>query len=232
VRDYVLGFETKVIRLELEGVADLTIRSLLDRNQFFDPAHIAEAAGVSPTMWPIFGVVWSSGRILAEHVANLDLCDRRVLELGSGLALASLVLHRRGADITASDIHPLAERFLSANTTLNGLVPIPFHTGSWSDDAPALGSFDLLIGSDVLYDPGHAPALSAFIGDHAGDNADVIIVDPNRGHRSVFRRLMAERGFQVSVTRAPTRVFDGAAAFRGQILAFRRRARVGLDVAG
>lgn len=221
-----VGYETKVTRLELAGVAALTIRSLLDRNQFFDPARLAEAAGVSPAMWPIFGVVWSSGRILAEHVANLDLLGRRVLELGSGLALASLVLHRRGADVTASDIHPLAESFLAANTTLNGLTSIPFHTGSWSDAAPALGFFDLLIGSDVLYDPEHAPALSAFIGDHAVPDADVIIVDPNRGHRSVFRRLMADQGFEVSVSRAPTRIFDGAAAFRGQILAFRRRAKV------
>jgi len=48
-----------------------------------------------------------------------------MLEVGCGLALASLVCHRRGIDVTASDCHPLASRFLLDNLRLNGLPSLP-----------------------------------------------------------------------------------------------------------
>jgi hypothetical protein len=49
----------------------------------------------------------------------MDLEGKRILEVGAGLALASLVVHRRGGDITASDYHPLIPDFLKENLRLN-----------------------------------------------------------------------------------------------------------------
>lgn len=218
------GYETKVESLALDGMADLVIRSLKDRQQFADADGAAERVGISSAMWPIFGLVWPSGRILTEHLATLELGQRRILELGCGLGLASLAMHRRGADVTASDIHPLAAAFFEANLALNALAAIPFFGGAWSLSAPELGRFDLLVGSDVLYDHSHAEELAAFIGRHANPTAEVIIVDPNRGHRSAFRRLMLAHDFAGAVVAAPMRRFEGALPFRGQILTFTRTA--------
>jgi hypothetical protein len=49
--------------------------------------------------------------------------------------LASLVAHRRGAQVTASDCHPLAHAFLDENTRLNGLLPLPYCHGLWGTAA-------------------------------------------------------------------------------------------------
>jgi len=50
---------------------------------------------------------------------------------GCGLALASPVAHRRGADVTASDCHPLAQAFLLENLRLNDLAPLSYRCDQW-----------------------------------------------------------------------------------------------------
>lgn len=214
-------FETKTEEFTFEGAANLTICSLRDRSQFDDDDGSAADAGVSDAMWPIFGLIWASGRILAEHMCRTADDGARVLEIGCGLGMASLVMKRAGFDITASDIHPLARDFLNKNAELNGIAQIPFYLGDWATEAPELGLFDRIIGSDVLYDRGHAPALSGFIARHTKPDAEVIIVDANRGHTASFRHHMDALDFSHVRAVAPTRDF-GAGLYRGQIIVFRR----------
>lgn len=123
--------------------------------------------------------------------------------------------------MTATDHHPMAGTFLSANLELNGLRPMAFRRGDWTENDDELGRFGLVVGSDLLYERTHARALSTFIDRHADAVAQAIIVDPNRGHRSEFRRRMSDHGFVATVVRAPVTVFHGV-AFRGQILEFKR----------
>ena len=215
------GYDIKVERFVIAHAADLIVRSLKDRQQFSDPDGEAERAGISSATWPLFGHAWPSGRILADHMGTIDIAGRRVIELGCGLGLASLVMHRAGADVTASDIHPLAETFMRANIALNDMAPMPFRCGDWSRNDDALGRFGLLVGSDLLYERSQAGDLSEFIDQHANASADVIIVDPNRGQRAAFRKLMAAHRFVATVVVAPPQVFDGI-TFRGQILSFHR----------
>lgn len=74
------------------GVPTLVIRSLLDRQQFSDPLGLAERMGISSATWPLFGLLWPSGALLAAHMAARVLRPgERILEIGCGLALASLV---------------------------------------------------------------------------------------------------------------------------------------------
>ena len=216
------GYETKVQSIPVGAQANLIVRSLKDLQQYDDPASEAADAGISSATWPLFGHIWPSGRILAEHMATVDIAGRRVLELGCGLAFASLMLHRAGADVTATDIHPEAGHFLLANIALNILHPLSFHRADWASVDPGLGRFGLLVGSDILYERTHAGALAGFIARHAHVDAEVIVVDPNRGHRAEFRRLMHHQSFAATVIAAPATMFDGV-AYRGQILSFRRR---------
>ena len=55
-----LGYEVKFETVRGNG-ADLRMRSLLDRQQFHDPAGEAEQAGISSALWPLFGLLWPSG---------------------------------------------------------------------------------------------------------------------------------------------------------------------------
>ncbi len=221
------GYRTRRQTVSVRGADDLLIRSLLDRQQFVDVLGEAAALGISSAAWPLFGQLWPSALQLAARMAERPLVAReRILEVGCGLALASLVSHRRGADVTASDCHPLAATFLRRNISLNALPPLPYRHGHWSApvDAPVLarrpivqGRFDLIIGSDVLYERDESGHLSSFIQRHALPTAEVLIVDPDRGNRAAFNRRMAGHGFAL----VDTRLADDA-SFRGRLLRYRR----------
>ena len=230
------GYRTKQERIAITGVADLVIRSLLDRQQFADAEGVAERLGISSAGWPLFGLLWPSGAQLAARLALRPVTSgERILEIGCGLALASLVAHRRGADVTASDRHPLAASFLSANLRLNGLAPMKYLHGDWAaavdpDDihegvarAVVGGRFDLIVGSDILYERDVAGDLAGFIGRHAEAACEVWVVDPDRSNRPAFSRRMANHGFALSEER-----LDGAAtaladAYKGRLLVYRRK---------
>lgn len=91
--------------------------------------------------------------ILCLHVI---VRGKRILEVGCGIGLASLVLNRRRADMTATDRHPEVQVLLAINTALNGDKEIPFVRTAWADPKTELGEFNLIIGSDVLYETDHA----------------------------------------------------------------------------
>ncbi len=201
----------------------MQIRSLLDKQQFSDPFGLALAAGISSATWPLFGLVWPSAQKLADLMQTWELKGKRVLELGCGLALASLVVHRREGNVTASDCHPLTELFLKANLRLNALPPLPYETGNWGRINLGLGQFDLLIASDVLYERNHPAQLSGFIQEHAADGAEVLIVDPNRGNRSAFHRDMARMGFSVTELLMIEPLQD-LSRYRGRLLHYKRDA--------
>ncbi len=203
------------------GEHDIHIRSLRDLLQFDDMDEAAAMLDISSAAWPMFGVLWDSGRVLANLMLSQNIEGKRILEVGCGLGLASLVLNRRRADITATDHHPRAEAFLQANTALNDDDAIPFHRTGWDDEDTGLGRFDLVIGADLLY-TGHLIAtLAGFIHRHAASTSEVMIVDPGREHRGRFARSMASLGFDCARSRpgAPQQLVT---PFQGQLLTLRR----------
>jgi predicted nicotinamide N-methyase len=227
------GFLFKQECISIEGVDTLTIRSLLDKQQFADPLGEAEALGISSAAWPMFGMLWPSGLHLAEAMALRPLVSgESILEIGCGLGLASLVSHRRGSLVTASDCHPLAASFMLENLRLNGLPPLRYCHGNWAalrpGQAPSLrvplvqGRFDLIMGSDVLYERDDAGALADFIAKHAMPASEVLIVDPNRGNRSAFSKRMESMGYALSDRSIKSIAGSGVAAYNGRLLHYRR----------
>lgn len=216
------AYEVKFQRIGVAGAAGLQIRSLLDRQQYDDPLGEAEAAGISPACWPLFGQVWPSAQKLADLMQSWEIGERRVLEIGCGLGLASLVIHRRLGNVTASDCHPLAGRFLAENLALNGLPPMKYAVGNWAGSNPGLGEFDLIIGSDILYERDHPQQLAGFIQLHAAPSCEVLVIDPNRSNRAAFNRHLAACGFTLEETPIDAPLDDGS-AYRGRLLRYRRR---------
>lgn len=223
------GYLTKHESIAIHGVPNLLIRSLLDKQQFYDPENAALALGISSAFWSLFGLLWPSGSKLAERMALRPVnAQERILEIGCGLALSSLVGHRRGANITASDCHPLAGEFLKENLRLNHLGPMNYRHGHWGEHAPqqqdlAVSSkFDLIIGSDILYERDEAGALADFIDSHAAPRAEIWVVDPNRGNRAHFHRNMTALGFGMSEQTIDRAALPGVAAYKGRMLSYRR----------
>jgi predicted nicotinamide N-methyase len=207
------GYSTRILDLDVAG-DPYRLRVLSDLQQFADPDGRAEQLGISSAQWPLFGQLWPSGQRLAEAVHALDTEGLRVLELGCGIGLASLVLQRRGTDVVASDMHPLAESFLAYNAALNGLPALHYRHLQWDVPLPALGCFDLIIASDVLYEVEHARLLGDVVARHANPRAQVLVTDPGRGNAARLGAVLAAQGFTLDT--APR------ASGRARLLHYRR----------
>lgn len=220
------GYRLKQEHVAIDGAPRLHIRSLLDKQQFDDPLGLALALGITSATWPLFGLLWPSGYHLAAAMALRPVTPgERILEIGCGLALASLVSHRRGANVCASDCHPLAGDFLAANLKLNQLPPMPYVCGNWNDlaDERLQGPFDLIIGSDVLYERDETGVLARFIHHHASTTSEVLIVDPNRGNRGPFHKHMRAWGYTLTETTLSS-LPDDQDGYKGRLLSYRRLA--------
>ena len=231
------GYLTRQDSIAVAGTDDLIIRALLDKHQFHDPLDEALNLGISSATWPLFGLLWPSGMRLAERMALRPVTGERILEIGCGLGLASLVAHRRGAQVTASDCHPLARAFLDENIRLNDLPPLRYRHGLWgraaqredglpvltaAKDAQVLGLFDLIVGSDILYERDDEGALAGFIGAHAAARSEVWVVDPNRGNRAAFHKHMTLAGFKLHEQLLDCPAKGDSLAYKGRMLTYTR----------
>ncbi|HPE79018.1 MAG: methyltransferase domain-containing protein [Sedimenticolaceae bacterium] len=203
------------------GELDIHLRMLRDNQQFSDPDGVAERLGISSAAWPLFGIVWASSEVLAHLMFEFEIAGKRILEVGCGIGLASLVLNHRLADITATDHHPAAADFLRRNVALNDGDDIPFVRTGWADEDSSLGRFDLIIGSDLLYERAHVALLAAFIQRHARSHCEVVLVDPGRGHHAQFSKRMIALGYSHSQSRPSEHDYQGA-PFKGQVLRYAR----------
>ncbi len=205
------------------GETDIHLCTLRDKQQYDDPKDKALNLGISPSLWPLFGVIWPSSMVLAHCMNEYDTAGKRILEVGCGMALTSLLLNEKGADITASDYHPEVEAFLNRNTDLNNGEAITFERADWSKETDTLGLFDLIVGSDVLYEDGHIMQLANFIQAHAKPSCEVVLVDPGRGRKTKLSKALVEFDFEYSHSQ-PGHTDYLKEPFKGHILKFWRGA--------
>lgn len=203
------------------GEIDIHLCTLRNKQEFHDPTGIAEKLGICSASWPMFGVIWPSSLVLAHFIVDYDTGSKRILEVGCGMALSSLLLNKQFADITATDYHPEVSKFLQRNTSLNDDRDINFERVDWADKSDNLGLFDLIIGSDLLYEDAHIQLLANFIESHAKPSCEVLIVDPGRGRKNKLNSRMKAFGF-TSTYLKPVHTDFLEQEFKGRILKFER----------
>lgn len=203
------------------GKTDIHLCTLRNRQEFHDPEGIAENLGISSATWPLFGVIWPSSLVLAHYIADYHTEGKKILEIGCGMALSSLLLNKRGANITATDYHPAVAAFLERNTQLNQDPSIAYERVDWADNKDPLELFDVMIGSDLLYEDHQVGLLANFIEKHAKPHCEVVIVDPGRGRKNKLSTKLIEYGFRASHLKPEnTNYLDED--FKGYILKFER----------
>jgi len=203
------------------GKTDIHLCTLRDKQEFHDPEGIAEKLGIGSAIWPLFGVIWPSSLVLAHFIFDYETGSKRILEVGCGMALSSLLLNKQCADITATDYHPESKKFLQRNVLLNEDKAISYEQVDWAAKNDNLGLYDLIIGSDILYEDNHIELLANFLEAHAKPTCEVIIVDPGRGRKNKLSSRMVEFGF-TSSQHKPSHTDYLDQEFKGYILKYER----------
>jgi predicted nicotinamide N-methyase len=131
--------------------------------------------------FPFWSKVWPSAKALCTYLAAHPALFRgkRVLELGAGLGLPSLLCAAEAISVHCTDRSREAMRFAEASAARNGWPGMRCSVLNWLDSPQPLPC-DLLLLSDVNYDPQIGEALKALIDRYRQRNVDIVLATPQR----------------------------------------------------
>jgi len=147
---------------------------------------------------PYWADIWPSARVLATHVARLKGRGRSLLELGCGAGLVATSAALAGFRVCATDYYEDALRFTELNVAEHtGEVP-ETRLVDWRKLPRDLGRFDLVVGSDVLYERAYGGLVARAVDITLKRGGEAVIADPGRIAADDFVRDAAERGLQLA----------------------------------
>jgi predicted nicotinamide N-methyase len=144
---------------------------------------------------PYWAEIWPSAIALARRLSREDLAGRRVVELGVGVGLPTLVALERGANVLATDYYAAALDFTRHNARQNGLREPETALLDWHD-GPGVGAFGLVIAADVMYEERSTRSLTRLLPGLLETGGEALFADPGRRYEPLFRELMQENGFR------------------------------------
>lgn len=144
---------------------------------------LREEEGFAGRPVPYWARLWPSAEALARELSEAPPAPgTRVLELGAGLGLPSLVAARGGAAVLVTDGHSDAMAFAAHSLALNELEA-EVAQAHWPEQAEALaerGPFDLVLAADVLYTMANADAAVRLMPRLLEPNGELRLADPDR----------------------------------------------------
>jgi ETFB lysine methyltransferase len=158
---------------------------------------IDEEAFVADERLPYWADLWPSARALARHLLEAPAPRGPVLELGCGVALPSLVLLARGAEVLATDYYEEALHFAEVNAARNGLPPLPTALLDWRRIPPDFGRFPEVVVADVLYEQRYAAILADALPRLVADGGRARLADPGRVYLGELLQRMEDAGWTV-----------------------------------
>jgi predicted nicotinamide N-methyase len=163
---------------------------------------ISEADFVRDDRLPYWADVWPSSRVLAARMRHAALLDGirpgdRLLELGCGSGVVAVAATRAGYAVTATDYYEDALRFTRANVWRATGRDCETRLVDWRAMPPDLGRFDLVVASDVLYEPRYAELVAKAIAGTLARGGVAIVADPGRLAAPAFLEEAAELGLDL-----------------------------------
>ncbi len=152
---------------------------------------------------PYWAELWPSARVLAAEMAQRDLAGLRILELGSGVALPSIVALGRDAEPLATDWYEVALRWARANAARATGRELTTMVVDWFHPPAALleaAPFDLVIGADVLYERRNGAALLPLLPLLVPPGGEALIADPRRPDAASLLLPLREAGWSEEVS--------------------------------
>lgn len=129
---------------------------------------------------PYWAQCWPSASVLAERISREQGRRRRLLELGCGIGLVSLAAAQAGFHVLATDYYAAALEFTSANAQRHGLRRVDTRLVDWRKLPSDLGTFDVVVASDVLYERPQSALIAAALAGALAPAGLGLLSDPGR----------------------------------------------------
>jgi predicted nicotinamide N-methyase len=186
-----------------EVAAEADLREKVTGKRESDPQHL-----------PYWAELWDSAAGVGQFLGRNGLLPGRatpptgrfdVLDLGCGMGLAGTVAATLGATVVFADLEAPALLFARLNS-----LPCRrrVHTRRLNWRLENLGQvFDLIIGSDILYERKEWDFLEPFWRTHLATGGSVLLGEPGRQTGDLFLPWIAARGWKIEqfAEKVPTR---------------------------
>jgi ETFB lysine methyltransferase len=146
---------------------------------------------------PYWADLWPSAVVLARRVAAMRSGGRALLELGCGAGLVAAAAALSGFDVTATDYYEDSLLFTRVNVARNGGSDPMVRLVDWRDLPPDLGTFDVVVASDVLYEHTYGALVAAAIARVLRPTGLAILADPGRIAAGDFVDAARRHGLEV-----------------------------------
>jgi predicted nicotinamide N-methyase len=141
-------------------------------------------------------MLWASALGLAEWLSRTPSLVRgkQVLEIGAGAGLAGLAASALGAEVIQTDFQVDALTLCRHNAARNAVEGIRIARADWRDFPGNLRDFDVVIGSDVLYERASHGILDVLFARIVVPGGWVLLSDPLRPQALEFMERLEARG--------------------------------------
>ncbi|RYE89489.1 MAG: methyltransferase domain-containing protein, partial [Myxococcales bacterium] len=167
------------------------VLSLDDENRFLSNEQ---------TRLPYGLVLWPAAIALTHEVASRPLAGKRVLELGAGTGLPGIVAAALGATVVQTDRQEAALGLCERNAARNGVTTITRRLDDWTEWSDR-ESYDLILGSDVLYAEAMHPHLRRIFAANLAPGGAVLLSDPFRKGSFPLLEAMEADGWRVTMNK-------------------------------
>jgi predicted nicotinamide N-methyase len=158
---------------------------------------------------PYWAEIWPSARVLAERIVATPANRRHLLELGCGVGLVSIAAAQAGWSVLATDYYAEALEFAAVNAAQNEVVAVATRLIDWRRLPDDLGTFDLVVASDVLYERPNAALVAAALARTLSPDGLGLVTDPGRRSATTFAEECGEHGL-VARAAGRTNVVEGS----------------------
>jgi predicted nicotinamide N-methyase len=183
---------------------------------------ISEADYVMDERLPYWADLWPSARVLSATVSREAGADRRLLEMGCGLGLATVGAMMGGFDVTATDYYEDALHVTRGNAARNLGHEPAVRMVNWREWPSDLGVFDVVMAADVLYEKEYAILVGECMARALAPDGVALVADPGRLALPMFRDNLVNVGLEIFDT-VTTKFEDGPVKQEIQVMRLRHR---------
>jgi predicted nicotinamide N-methyase len=157
-----------------------------------------------PMHLPYWAEVWDSAAGIGLHLTHRkEPIGQNVLDLGCGMGLAGTVAAAMGARVMFADLERPALLFARLNS-LAWRRRVRTRQLDWR--RARLGEkFNLIIGSDILYEKSQWEFLEPFWREHLAPGGSVLLGEPGRATGGMFIEWIKPRGWEIEVSEQPVK---------------------------
>lgn len=155
-------------------------------------AYDLQLSRTGSAAFPYWAKIWPSSIALAQFLEKRPSLYRgkAVVELAAGLGLPSLFAASLAKTVSCSDYEPAAVAMIERSIQHNRFTHVETTVMDWNTIREPLAG-DILLLSDINYDPNEFPALQYVLTDFLGSNRPIILSTPQRLVAKTFIQSLA-----------------------------------------